>query len=310
VIICRFTILALILAAGTACGQVTVQITQAQDDFLPGESLPVAVRITNRSGQTLQLGSEADWLIFSIESSEANGAVVPKTADAPVLGPFELPTSKAATKHVDLAPYFQFGQAGRYEVTATVRIKDWDREITSPPKHFNIIEGTRLWERDFGLPNSGTNGAPEVRKYILQQANYLKGQIRLYFRLTDSSGFKPFRVYPVGSMVSFSRPEPQLDRLSNLHLLYQNGPSAFGYFVFNPDGEMIKRQTFDYISSRPRLNVDSDGEVTVKGGVRRETPNDIPPPKEENTSDPAAKSAAETSTNSPAPATDPKPPQP
>jgi hypothetical protein len=302
-------IMALVLAVQAVLGQVTVQIAQTQDDFLPGESLPVAVRITNRSGQTLRLGSEPDWLIFSVESAEANAAVVPKTADAPVLGAFELPTSKAATKRVDLAPYFQFGEPGRYEVTATVKIKDWDREITSPPKHFNIIEGTRLWERDFGVPNSSTNGAPEFRKYILQQANYLKSQIRLYFRLADSSGLKSFRVFPVGPMVSFSRPDPQLDRFSNLHLLYQNGPSAFGYFVFNPEGEIIKRQTFDYANARPRLHVDEDGEVTVKGGMRRETSNDIPPPKEE-ADEPPTQPTPGSSTNSPSPATDSKPARP
>src|ERR1035441_10179230 len=37
--------------------QVTVEITQDQDQFLPAESVPTAVRITNRSGQSLHLGT-------------------------------------------------------------------------------------------------------------------------------------------------------------------------------------------------------------------------------------------------------------
>src|SRR6266404_7912813 len=88
--------------------QVTVEVTQQQEQFLPGESLPTAVRITNRSGQTLRLGGEEDWLTFSIESRE--GTVVSKTGDAPVVGEFTLESSKVATKRVDLTPYFSLTQ--------------------------------------------------------------------------------------------------------------------------------------------------------------------------------------------------------
>src|SRR3981081_860084 len=80
--------------------QVKVEVMQSQDQFLPGESLPTAVRITNRSGQTLRLGSEEDWLTFSIEARD--GTIVPQTGDAPVTGEFTLGSSKMATKRVDL----------------------------------------------------------------------------------------------------------------------------------------------------------------------------------------------------------------
>jgi hypothetical protein len=180
---------------------------------------------------------------------------------------------------VDLAPYFSLGHSGRYSVTATVRIKDWNQEITSQPKNFDIIEGARLWEQDIGVPNSShpTNATPEVRKFILQQANYLKAQLRLYVRLTDASGTKTFRVFPIGPMVSFGRPEPQVDKFSNLHLLCQEGPHSFNYTVVNPDGEVIARRTYDYVDKRPRLQPDQDGEILVTGGVRRISPSDVPP---------------------------------
>src|SRR6185295_6445177 len=112
-----------------------------------------------------------------------------------------------------LAPYFTLLKPGHYSVTATVRIKSWERELTSPPKGFDIIHGAKLWEQDFGLPasTSSTNASPEVRKYILEQANYLKGQIRLYLRVTDGSGLRSMRVFPIGQMISFSRPECQVD---------------------------------------------------------------------------------------------------
>src|SRR5476651_1849595 len=110
------------LASFSAPAQVAVEVTMEQDQFLPSEKLPVAVRITNRSGQPLHLGADADWLTFSVES--ADGFVVVKNAEVPVTGEFDLNSSQVATKPVDLQPYFGLAHPGRYRVTATVRIKE------------------------------------------------------------------------------------------------------------------------------------------------------------------------------------------
>jgi hypothetical protein len=79
-------------------------------------------------------------------------------------------------------------------------------------------------------------------------------------------------------MVSFGRPDPQVDRLSRLHVLYQNGAYSFSYTIFNLNGDVVTHQTYDYISTRPRLRTDDDGNISVIGGTRRITDNDVPPP--------------------------------
>ena len=268
------------LLASMACAsaQVTVEVTQDQEQFLPGEALKVAVRITNRSGQDLHLGGEEDWLTFSLDSRE--GVAVPRLGEVPVQGEFVLESSKVAIKRVDLAPYFTVTQPGHYEITATVRIKGWNREIASAPKPFDVIQGAKLWEQEVGVPNPGgaAGSEPEIRRYTLQQANYLQGQLRLYVRVTDVYG-RPVRVLPVGPILTFSRPEPQVDKFSNLHLLYQDGPSSYNYTVCSLQGDVITRQTYDYIDSRPRLRLDDDGSISVKGGVRRVTASDVPQPQ-------------------------------
>jgi hypothetical protein len=263
----------------SASAQVTVEVTQPQDQFLPGEAMPVTVRIMNLSGQTLHLGEDPDWLTFSVESRE--GVVVPKMGELPACEPFDLPSSKMATKRMDIGPCFPITEIGRYNIIANIRIKAWSREIASQPKPMDIIEGVCLWQQEFGVPKAPgqADGSPEIRRYVLQQANYVKGQIRLYLRVTDLSGAKPLRVVLIGGLISFSRPEHLIDQASDLHVLYQDGPHCFSYTKFNPQGDLLARQTHDYTATRPRLRIDADGNVTVHGGLRRITSADVPPPK-------------------------------
>jgi hypothetical protein len=271
-----------LLTLANAPAQVSVEVVLDQEQFLPSESMPVAVRITNRSGQTLHFGADANWLTFSVES--ADSFVVIKKSDVPVAGEFDLDSSQMAIKRVDLAPYFVLSQVGRYRIIATVRIKAWNTEITSPPKEFDVINGAKLWSQDFGLPAPAgvTNRAPEVRRYSLIEANYLKSQLRLYVQVSDESEARVFKVSAVGPLVSFSQPEAKLDRISNLHLLCQSGAQAFIYSVVNPDGDILRRETYDYSNSRPRLSVNDNGDVVVVGGVRRVKPNELPQVKPPN----------------------------
>ena len=256
---------------------VTVQVTTEQDQFLPGESLPVTVHIVNSSGQSLHLGADANWLKFSVESRD-DSFVVMKNDNPPVVGAFDLGSSEVATKRLDLAPYFAMTHAGRYRVVATVRIPEWGTSVASPAKEFDIIDGAQLWSQDFGLPVPAgvTNQPPVVRKYILEEANYLRHQLRMYVLVSDQSGARILKVSAIGPMVSFSQPEAQLDRASNLHLLYQSGAQSFVYSVVNPDGNITQQEIYDYLGTRPRLAVNGDGVIVVRGGVRRPKPGELP----------------------------------
>jgi hypothetical protein len=267
---------ALLLASiGRLSAQATVEVSTDQDEFLPGEAIPVTVRITNRSGQTLQLGRGEGWLKFSIEARD--GYIAFKNGEVPVTGEFTIESAQWATVRVNLAPYFQLPKAGHYAITANVSVPEWKQEIRSGKKWIDVIQGARIWEQEFGVPkvSGDTNAAPEMRRYALQEANYLRSRLTLYVQLTDASG-KINKVFPIGPMISFGQPEPKVDKLSDLHVLYQNGPHSFSYTVINPDGEIITRQTYDF-TTRPRLMADPSGNLTVVGGARRITRDDIPP---------------------------------
>ncbi len=256
--------------------QVSVEVRLDQEQFLAGESLTAGARISNRSGQALEFGKDADWLTFHIESQD--GFVVEKLGEAPAPGDFTLETSKIATRRVDLAPYFSTLRPGRYSIVATVRVKDWNSEIISPPKNFDVIRGAKLWTQEFGVPLApgSTNRVPEMRRYTLEQANHLRTQLRLYFRLTDAAESRVLKVQAIGPMVSFSDLEQQLDKKNHLHALWRTGRQSCTYVSFNTDGEMTAHQTYDLTDSHPKLKLDEKGVVFVSGGVRRITTNDVP----------------------------------
>jgi hypothetical protein len=264
-------------AAISVSGQgFSVQLVLDQDQYLAGEALPVRVRVSNFSGQKLRLGAEADWLTFAVEN--AQHLDVTRQGTVPVLGEFSLEPSMTGTKKADLAPYFDLSRSGRYYATATVTVPGLKQSLQSKPVPFDIINGSSIWEQEFGVPGTAQgDGTPELRHYALIQTLHSK-TMKLYFRLTDYRENRVFSVFPLGTMPSFGRPEPQLDQFSNLHVLFQTSARLFVHCLVNPDGVLLARESYEITSSRPALRAEKDGRVTVAGGTRRIMPTDLPPP--------------------------------
>ena len=270
----------LALAVLPVTAQVTVEVTTDQDQFLQGESIPVAVKITNRSGQQLHLGADNEWLTFNVQS--VDGFIVMQNSEVPVQGAFDLESSQEATKHVDVEPSFDLRKLGGYKVTATLHIKEWAQDINSKPKNIDIVSGAKLWSQEFGLP--ATNHAPEMRRFTLEQASYLNNRKRLYVQVSDQAGGQIFATRALGPAVEFNGPEALVDRYSMLHVVWQSGGQSFNYSLVNADGEILRTEMYDdYNNSRPHLMVDDGGDIRVKGGVRRPQPGELPqvsPPPE------------------------------
>jgi hypothetical protein len=259
-------------------GQVTVETVFEHEQYLAGEPLRAGVRITNYSGQTLKLGETADWLDLLVESEM--GDVVAQHADPPVVEPFELPSASRATRWVDLVPFFEVGRVGRYKVTPTVRIAELGLVLTGTAAGVNITGGAKIWEQDFGVPRAegSPSAAFEVRRYALIQSMNQK-KISLHVRVSDQQEVRIFRVLRLGPVLAFSRPEAQVDRSGQLHVLNQTSARQFTYGVVSPDGELVVRQLHHYAATRPALRTKEDGTLVVSGGYRQITPEDIPKPE-------------------------------
>src|SRR5438874_916579 len=118
-----FWFAAWLLSLLSASAQVTLQLSLDQGQYLPGEALPVIVRIVNRSGQTLHLGGDNEWLRFTVESRDV--PVVVRNGEPVVDETIVLDSANAAIKRVNIAPYFNLKKPGAYTVSATATIKEW-----------------------------------------------------------------------------------------------------------------------------------------------------------------------------------------
>ena len=73
----------------------------------------------------------------------ADGNVVVKNGEVPVVEPFDLESSQMATKRVDIQPYFQLGRIGRFKLTASMHIKEWSVTVNSMPVQFDVVTGAQ-----------------------------------------------------------------------------------------------------------------------------------------------------------------------
>lgn len=266
-----------------ALAQIRVELNFGQETYLPHEAMYAEVRIYNSSGQTLVLGRDNSWLTFNVEP--VDGGLVKMKKPVDVQGEFELPNAARATKRVNLADAYELTRFGRYHISATVHFPEWGESFPAEKaRAVGIATGVTLWEGTFGMPSEKPAGRPEVRKYQLIQANHLK-RLSFYIRIVDESGEETFKLFPIGGVVGVTRPEPQMDKWSNLHLFYQDNARSFRYFVVTPDGLLLTRQIWDLTDTRPALTVNAEGRISVTGGARRVSSSDLPPPEPEKASE-------------------------
>jgi hypothetical protein len=264
--------------------QVSVELSFDQESYLPHERCLAEIRITNFSGRPLKFPAEPNWFDFNVESKD--GYIVAKLADVPAAEAFEIPSAARGKRRVDLAPCFNMAEPGRYNVHVSVRIAELNLEIPSAPAVINIMAGAPLWEQAVGLPGTGDGGPLEVRRYSLLQSNDRK-RLALYVRVTDENERRVFRVFPLGGLLSFSRPDAQVDRQGRLHVMFQSGARQYAYNQVSPDGEVLVRQMHQIADGRPRLRLVEGGEIRVVGGFRVKSSYDIPKPEETSETLPA-----------------------
>ncbi len=270
--------------AVVAHAQLEMDLVTEQRQFLAGEELRIGVRIGNVSGQTLRFGEDEDWVTFTFDPNDR--VRVTQSSPVPTVDPFSVTNSTRVTRWFDLAPHFEIVQPGHYTLNAVVRIKDWNEERVVRPIKLEVINASTVWEQRFGVPPGPGRpaGVPEIRKYVLLQT-WVHDAQRLYLRITDEGETKIHKVVGIDRILQMNDPiMPLIDQDSRLHVLHRTGRISYNYSVFDTDGRLLIRQRHDYnelTGSRPTLRTREGGEVIIFGGVRKNTPYDVPPSERE-----------------------------
>ena len=269
-------LLSLAQAQGVA---VYAALSLEQDRLLPDEIRHLKLSLENRSGQDLKIGTTRDWLSFII-LGDKNRVVAPVgTNDVPTGGLKTVPTGETATSDFNLTPYFDFRQPGQYTVKATIKLPQWQEEITTDPVSFTIVNGIPLANMpvlEVGVPYVRSGEPAMIHRFRLEKSDSPSGA-KLYVRVTDRSGSQTWRLTQLGAYFAYSDPDVKLDRYNVLHVLHQTNAKLFTYCAVDTLGRILVRQTFQYTTQRPVLVSDANGDVQIAGGTRVPSENDLPP---------------------------------
>lgn len=264
---------------------VQLQITLRQRLYLPGEAIEVDIAILNNSGGALTFKPEDGWLDFTVWNMvkpTGEGNPVPKVKPLFINETFTVKHTESARATVDLSTGFDLARHGLYRVQASMTYPGATAAINAEAVTLNVVPGYKLSELEFGLPHAEAGATPESRKYSLQRITLTEiREMRLYVSVTDPAEETIFRQVRLGRVAGNDAPPTRLDRLSNLHVLHQIDARLFTHTTVSPRGDILLRESYESLGSRPGFKVDDEGRVSVSGGVRRARADDILPLKAE-----------------------------
>lgn len=257
-------VLAILFASlASASAQLVVTLQMARNGFVGGESIPVAVNITNHSGQDLVLqgDSRTGWIDFNVTSQRA---VPLSPVGRASVGGVKIPQGRSISKTVDLASLFPLSEVGNYSAYAIVRIPGRNGEsFTSNRVLFNISSGAPYWSQKVGVP--GRPGQSREFKVL----NFNNGnKSMLYAQVNDPRTGSSLQVHSLGEVLMFRKPAVALDRSQVMHVLYLTTPSIWAHSRIGPDGAFLGLEYHKRGSADPTLMTMPNGAVEVGNSIR------------------------------------------
>jgi hypothetical protein len=280
-------------------GQLEVDVKLDSDAYMKYEPIMVHVKVSNFAGHTIGLFNHdgKPWLSFFI--SRQNGEQVDEMGAEYDLQQAQVAGGDTLTIHVNLTPVYNIRASGIYRVMAIVYSASYNRQFKSEVKQFDLRPGRVIWTETVAIipsnapPSQTTFSTNDIgltppkenlRTYVLV-ANRVGRSEKLYARVEDEAKNIVYAVIPLGVLVGFGQPETKVDKQSHLHVLHQVGSRSFAYDEIMPDGKNAGQKIFSNLKSRPELNADTIGKVTVAGGEQvYPNPSVLPVPLNESTS--------------------------
>ncbi len=254
----------LIFVAGTARGQIQLELKFKRVQYVAYEPVIATVQITNLAGRDIELHDDEGqrWFGFEVKTNDERFLPVADHAPEP---PLKIEAGKTVTRKIDLTPQFPVHDLGPYHVRANVFFADLHKFFYSQGKVFQVVDARPIWQRTVGVPE-GMQNAGEPRTYSLR-SNRFPDHTSLYVRVEDKDSGVVYSTYSLGRVIAFDEPQAELDQQNRLHVLHCAAPRSWAYSEIGPNGELLAHSTFLETKSRPRLRREENGAVVVKGGM-------------------------------------------
>lgn len=251
----------LIAVAGQhqAFGQLDVDLQMGRTKFIPHESVPLSVRMTNRAGQKLSLYGDGRRPWLDVVVLDRRGNPVPPYGGVLNFQAAEVPVGRSVARQIDLNSLFPLNSFGKYTAYVVVTLPTGE-SIQSRRKTFDIVKGNTIYQQRVGL------GAT-ARDYRL--ITFAPGRVSyLYFQAELVDSRRVVKTYPLGEILRHRKPEATVDKDGALQVLYLGAPDRFVHLLINSRGTVAKRTLYKRgASGDPRLVPFANGEVKVAGGA-------------------------------------------
>ena len=227
----------LVLCAAQAVAQIDVRLQMSRNTFVAGEPVPVAVSVTNNSGQDLvfQGNNRLGWIDFTVTGSRG----VPMTPiGQPTFGAVKIPLGQTMTRTIDLALLFPMQTMGNYSIYGVVRLPGQTTDgFISNRLLFNINTARPYWSQKVGVPGK----AGETREFRV--LNFTGGKKNmLYAQVVDSRTGNPMQTHSLGEVLMFRKPSVAVDNRQVMHVLYLIGPTVWAHARVGSDGSLLGRE--------------------------------------------------------------------
>lgn len=251
----------LFLLAVTAEGQIQVDLKFKRLQYIAYEPVIATVTITNLAGRDIELRNDKDQSWYGFEVTAKEGRTLGPLPHPPE-PPLQLAAGTTVTRKINLTPLFPITDLGVYRVRANVFFADLNKFFYAPTKVVEITSARPIWQQTVGDP--GGNG---VRTYSLM-TNRFPDHTSLYVRVEDKENSLVYATFSLGRVISFDEPHAEIDRQNQLHVLQCSAPRIWSYSLINPNGKLLKHETYAQARSMPRLRRGADGTIAVAGGMR------------------------------------------
>ena len=245
--------------------QVNLALTPMKTDMVPGDPVIVKVKITNVSGQTLNLKNvgKNPWLSIHAVIGNDEDLSNLRIINSP---PLKLEAGKSTTTSINVSQLYDMTREASYKLYAVVSNPTDGQNYVSNKAYINIRGGVPIWSQIVGIPK-GYPGAGGSARYSVLSLSPKQGS-DLYVKVEDVSSGQIVRCARLGAWERFGKPLVRVDATNKLHVLFLNTATIYAHATVDVSGKFGKFQFYKRMeSTSPSLKNDANGNIFVSGAA-------------------------------------------